>query len=105
MCSAGAHELCRVDMSDEMRALRELLADSMRRPGVCLFLTGAGISAESGVPTFRGKDGYWRIGSRNYHAQELATRAAFDRMPLDVWGWYLERAGHAGTRAPTSRIE
>lgn len=63
----------------------------MARPGLCIVLTGAGISAESGVPTFRGKDGYWVIGSRNYHAQELATHAAFSRMPESVWGWYLHR--------------
>lgn len=54
-------------------------------------LTGAGISAESGVPTFRGEEGYWRIGSRNYFPQELATRAAFARMPDEIWGWYLYR--------------
>jgi NAD-dependent deacetylase len=54
-------------------------------------LTGAGISAESGVPTFRGKEGYWVVGSRHYHPQELATRAAFARMPAAIWGWYLHR--------------
>jgi NAD-dependent deacetylase len=54
-------------------------------------LTGAGISAESGIPTFRGPEGYWRVGSRNYHPQELATNAAFQRMPLVVWRWYLQR--------------
>jgi NAD-dependent deacetylase len=56
-------------------------------------LTGSGISAESGIPTFRGKDGYWTVGAREYHPQELATRAAFERMPWDVWGWYLYRRG------------
>jgi NAD-dependent deacetylase len=54
-------------------------------------LTGAGISAESGIPTFRGKEGYWRIGATNYRPEELATRDAFDRMPEEVWGWYLYR--------------
>jgi NAD-dependent deacetylase len=71
--------------------LRPLLEVALARPGRCIFLTGAGISAESGVPTFRGQDGYWRVGSRNYHAQELATRAAFDHMPEAVWAWYLHR--------------
>ncbi len=47
-------------------------------------LTGAGISAESGVPTFRGKDGYWK----NYKAEELATPAAFESDPQLVWEWY-----------------
>ncbi len=58
-----------------------------------LWLTGAGISAESGIPTFRGKEGYWRVGSRNYQPEELATRAAFQRMPEEVWAWYLYRRG------------
>ena len=58
-----------------------------------IFLTGAGVSAESGIPTFRGKEGYWTVGSRDYHPQELATHAAFVRMPRDVWAWYLYRRG------------
>jgi NAD-dependent deacetylase len=82
-------------MSDAPRpadaVLLRLLESGLGRTGPCIFLTGAGISAESGVPTFRGKEGYWRVGSRNYHAQELATRAAFDRMPEAVWSWYLHR--------------
>ena len=36
-------------------------------------LTGAGILAESGIPTFRGEDGYWKIGSLNYTSMEMAT--------------------------------
>lgn len=47
-------------------------------------LTGAGISAESGIPTFRGKDGLWK----NYSATDLATPEAFDRDPGLVWEWY-----------------
>lgn len=78
-------------MMDALTAIDACLSEARRRPGPYVFLTGAGISAESGVPTFRGKDGYWRVGSRNYHARELATRAAFERMPLEVWSWYLER--------------
>jgi NAD-dependent deacetylase len=54
-------------------------------------LTGAGISAESGIPTFRGKEGYWTVGSRQYRPMELATQEAFSRLPDDVWGWYLYR--------------
>ncbi len=54
-------------------------------------LTGAGISAESGIPTFRGKEGYWTVGSRVYQPQELATHAAFEQLPWEVWRWYLWR--------------
>lgn len=50
-------------------------------------LTGAGISAESGIPTFRGPDGLWR----QYRAEELATPGAFDRDPRLVWEWYAWR--------------
>jgi NAD-dependent deacetylase len=78
-------------MTDPERDIDLCLDLALERAGPWIILTGAGISAESGVPTFRGKDGYWRIGSKNYHAQELATRAAFQRMPDQVWEWYLER--------------
>jgi NAD-dependent deacetylase len=59
--------------------------------GLIVFLTGAGISAESGVPTFRGPEGYWRVGSRHYQPTELATAAAFAQIPEEVWRWYLYR--------------
>ena len=64
-----------------------------RPPRRVVVLTGAGISAESGIPTFRGKEGYWTVGSREYHPQELATHAAFEAMPWEVWAWYLYRRG------------
>ena len=47
-------------------------------------LTGAGVSAESGVPTFRGPGGMWK----QYRAEDLATPEAFERDPLLVWQWY-----------------
>jgi NAD-dependent deacetylase len=47
-------------------------------------LTGAGISAESGVPTFRGQDGLWK----QYRPEELATSDAFQSNPELVWEWY-----------------
>ncbi len=50
-------------------------------------LTGAGISAESGVPTFRGADGLWK----SYNATDLATPEAFSRNPKLVWEFYLWR--------------
>src|SRR3989344_221264 len=53
-------------------------------------LTGAGISAESGVPVFRGPGGLWR----QYRPEELATPGAFARDPRLVWEWYdWRRAG------------
>ncbi len=52
-------------------------------------ITGAGISAESGVPTFRGKDGLWN----QYRPEELATPRAFERNPELVWRWYDWRRG------------
>jgi len=47
-------------------------------------LTGAGVSQESGVPTFRGEEGLWR----QYRAEELATWQAFETDPRLVWSWY-----------------
>ena len=47
-------------------------------------LTGAGVSAESGIPTFRGEGGLWR----NHRAEDLATPEAFARDPRLVWEWY-----------------
>ena len=64
-----------------------------RPHGLILWLTGAGISAESGIPTFRGKEGYWQVGSRNYQAEEMATWSAYQEMPDEVWAWYLYRRG------------
>ena len=52
-----------------------------------LVVTGAGISAESGIPTFRGAGGYWR----NLDPTKLATQSAFDSNPDMVWEWYRER--------------
>lgn len=50
-------------------------------------LTGAGVSAESGVPTFRGPGGLWR----QYRPEDLATPEAFARDPRLVWEWYAWR--------------
>jgi NAD-dependent deacetylase len=62
--------------------------DSISRPGArLLVITGAGISAESGIPTFRGPGGYWR----NLDPTKLATESAFHADPSLVWEWYRER--------------
>jgi NAD-dependent deacetylase len=67
------------------------LHDIAEANGKIVFLTGAGISAESGIPTFRGPEGFWTVGSRTYHPEELATWATFSRQPDLVWPWYLWR--------------
>ena len=63
-----------------------------------LVLTGAGVSAESGIPTFRGKDGYWR----NLDPAKLATPEAFARDPELVWEWYRERRQRIRTAQPNA---
>ena len=59
-------------------------------------LTGAGISADSGVPTFRGADGLWR----SFRAEDLATPEAFARDPRLVWEWYDWRRALIATKSP-----
>ena len=61
-------------------------------------LTGAGVSAESGVPTFRGEDGLWK----NYRAEELATPGAFQQDPDLVWEWYHWRRGIVSQASPNA---
>ena len=85
-----------------MERVRAIVEEAAAKPGPVVWLTGAGISAESGVPTFRGEEGYWKVGSRNYHPQELATFAAFQEMPAEVWAWYLFRRGVCRGAAPNA---
>lgn len=59
---------------------RQIVADAKR----IVVLTGAGVSAESGIPTFRGEAGLWK----SYRPEELATPQAFRRDPQLVWEWY-----------------
>jgi NAD-dependent deacetylase len=61
-------------------------------------LTGSGISAESGIPTFRGEDGLWKT----YRAQDLATPEAFARSPELVWEWYDWRRGLMAAKDPNA---
>jgi NAD-dependent deacetylase len=56
-----------------------------------LYITGAGVSAESGIPTFRGQDGFWTIGSKNYTPMEMATRAMYMNKPEEFLAWYYHR--------------
>ncbi len=61
-------------------------------------LTGAGISAESGIPTFRGTGGLWK----NYRAEELATPQAFRANPALVWQWYHWRRELVRQKSPNA---
>jgi len=79
-----------------------ILAHTRASHGPVVVLTGAGISAESGIPTFRGDEGYWTVGSTNYHPQEMATWRAFSRMPEEVWTWYLYRMGICRAASPNA---
>ena len=64
-------------------------------------LTGAGVSAESGVPTFRGANGLWK----QYRVEELATPEAFARDPKLVWEWYdWRRSADRGSEAESGAL-
>lgn len=72
------------------------LVDALRTAGRIAVLTGAGISAESGVPTFRGPEGLWR----RYRPEDLATPLAFARDPALVWEWYRWRRQRMAAVSP-----
>lgn len=61
-------------------------------------LTGAGVSAESGVPTFRGAEGLWKT----FRPEDLATPEAFDRDPALVWEWYGWRRSIIASKMPNA---
>lgn len=61
-----------------------------------VILTGSGISAECGIPTFRGEDGLWKT----HRAEDLATPTAFHSNPELVWEWYDWRRGLMGPKEP-----
>ena len=72
------------------------VADIVRSAKRLVVLTGAGISAESGVPTFRGADGLWK----SHQPEQLATPEAFNRDPRLVWEWYSWRRELIAACAP-----
>ncbi|MBD3408168.1 MAG: NAD-dependent protein deacylase [Candidatus Lokiarchaeota archaeon] len=74
----------------------EEAAEIIRRTEYLVALTGAGISKESDVPTFRGENGLWR----NYNPMVLATPQAFAENPKLVWEWYTWRQGLIGNCDP-----
>jgi NAD-dependent deacetylase len=67
-----------------------------------LYITGAGVSAESGIPTFRGEDGYWTIGSDNYTPQAMATRHMYQHQPIEFLSWYYHRFATYRHHGPNS---
>ncbi len=79
------------------KKLDEVAALLRHKPRLAV-LTGSGISAESGIPTFRGKDGLWK----QYRAESLATPEAFGRDPRLVWEWYDWRRGLIAKASPNA---
>ncbi len=75
------------ETDSENSSLIEKAAFLIKEGQVVTALTGAGISAESGIPTFRGKDGLWQ----KFKPEELATPTAFSTNPKLVWEWYKYR--------------
>ncbi|XP_012694921.1 NAD-dependent protein deacylase sirtuin-5, mitochondrial [Clupea harengus] len=100
-CRALTSHLCagrgwpRVEMtrpSSDLADFRKVFAKARH----IAIITGAGVSAESGVPTFRGEGGYWR----KWQAQDLATPSAFARSPSLVWEFYHYRRELMLTKNP-----
>lgn len=75
-----------------------IVKDWLRSSVSVAALTGAGISAESGIPTFRGPGGVWKT----YRAEDLATPEGFARDPKLVWEWYDWRRSVIATAEPNA---
>src|SRR5262245_5740552 len=86
-----------VDLLPEDEALRRAAA-WLREARHVAVLTGAGISAESGLPTFRGAGGLWE----GHRVEDVATPMAFERDPVLVWGFYNMRRAALGTVQPNA---
>ena len=76
----------------------EIISEKLKQAKKIVFVTGAGISQESGIPTFRGKDGYWR----KYDPMKLATIDAFYEDPKLVWEWYEDRRKNIHSAIPNA---
>lgn len=81
-------------------SLEKILKEFVHSEKMITVLTGAGISAESGIPTFRGPEGYWTVGAEEYHPQEMATHRMFLKKPREVWKWYLYRLSACARARP-----
>lgn len=77
-----------------MASFREIVKKSKH----IVALTGAGISAESGIPTFRGAGGIWKT----FRSQDLATPSAFKSNPSRVWQFYSSRRENVLTKEPNA---
>ncbi len=75
-----------------------MVRDWLKSASSIAALTGAGISAESGLPTFRGPGGLWRT----YRAEDLARPETFARDPKLVWEWYNWRRGVMARAQPNA---
>uniref|UniRef100_A0A3P9GZI0 NAD-dependent protein deacylase sirtuin-5, mitochondrial n=1 Tax=Oryzias latipes TaxID=8090 RepID=A0A3P9GZI0_ORYLA len=89
---AGSREMAKP--TSDLAAFRDFFAKAEN----IAILTGAGVSAESGVPTFRGAGGFWR----KWQAQDLATPEAFSRNPSRVWEFYHYRREVMLTKDPNA---
>lgn len=92
--SLRAHHFSRMQRSTGIEEVKARLASAR----AVTVLTGSGISADSGVPTFRGADGLWR----SFRAEDLATPEAFARDPRLVWEWYNWRRELIATKSPNA---
>ena len=79
----------------------EPVAEKIRKAARLTILTGAGVSAASGVPTFRGAQGLWR----QFRPEDLANIEAFHRDPVLVWEWYAWRRERTAPCQPNAAHE
>src|SRR5262245_44808378 len=83
-------------MSDELAPALAQAARALGKAGRVCVLTGAGVSAESGVPTFRASDGLWE----GHRIEDVASPEGFDRDPQLVWQFYNMRRANVKTVNP-----
>jgi NAD-dependent deacetylase len=86
-----------VEIADDVR---ELVVDAVDRPGRIVVITGAGVSAESGIRTYRGANGMWTDGGQD--AMLKATGAFFLQHPRRSWEWYLTRRTEVRAAEPNA---
>src|SRR5215813_10866356 len=96
-CRSHRVNLHRNRLHEQVRAL----ASQLRTARAVTVMTGAGVSAASGVPTFRGPEGLWRT----FRPEDLATPDAFARDPALVWEWYSWRRVRVASCRPNAAHE